>query len=52
MEPLYHETNRIIQEIYQTFQLLNNPQADLSNVENQIQVKIASVNAYGEKSVN
>lgn len=46
MESLYHETNRIINDIQQCFQQLNNPQVDSSNIENQIQVKIASVNAY------
>lgn len=45
MESLYHDTNRIIQEIHQCFQQLNNPQADAGMVENQISVKIAAVNA-------
>lgn len=46
MEPLYHETNRLIQEIQQCFQQLNNSQSDSFSVENQILTKIASVNAY------
>lgn len=45
MEPLYHETNRVIQEIQQCFQQLNVPQTNSVSVENQILVKIATVNA-------
>lgn len=45
MEPLYHDTNRIIQEIHQCFQQLNGVPIDSAMVENQISVKIASVNA-------
>lgn len=45
MEPLYHETNRIINEIQQLFQQLNHAQVDSVLIENQILVKIASVNA-------
>lgn len=45
MEPLYHETNRVIQEIQQCFQQLNLSQTNSVSVENQILVKIATVNA-------
>lgn len=46
MEALYHETNRIIQEIQQCFQQLNTvSQANAGPVENQISVKITAVNA-------
>lgn len=45
MDALYHQTNRIIQEIQQHFQQLNGPQSDLVKVENEIQMKIATVNA-------
>lgn len=45
MEQLYHETNRVIQEIQQCFQELNNPKIDLSFVENTISTKIVTVNA-------
>ena len=45
MDQLYHQTNRIIQEIQQNFQQLNGPQGDRTNTEYDIQTKIAMVNA-------
>lgn len=46
MEALYHETNRCIQDIQQCFQQLNSvTQANAGVLENQISVKITSVNA-------
>lgn len=45
MDTLYHQTNRVIQEIQQHFQLLNSPQANELEVANQIQTKIVSVKA-------
>ena len=46
MDALYHTTNKVIQEIQQCFQQLNNPGADWIAVENEILTKITSVNAY------
>lgn len=46
MEALYHQTNGVIQEIQQCFQLLNQTVGDNSSVENAILTKIAAVNAY------
>lgn len=47
MENLYHQTNRLIHETQQSFQLLNsNHQVDSTQVENDIETKIANVNAY------
>ncbi|XP_054732057.1 probable Golgi SNAP receptor complex member 2 [Anastrepha obliqua] len=46
MEPLYHQTNRMLQEIEQNFQKLaqtNGP--DTTNVENDIQMKITAANS-------
>lgn len=51
MEPLYHETNRVIQEIQQCFQQLNVSQTT-SVVENQIVVKIATVNALVDIAIS
>lgn len=45
METLYHETNRVIQEIQSLFQQLTSYQADTAEVENHISQKIAIVNA-------
>lgn len=45
MDALYHQTNRIIQEIQRSFQKLNEPNIDVLAVENDIQTKIITVNA-------
>lgn len=45
MEPLYHSTNKIIQEIQHSFQQLNTPGVDVLAYENEILTKIQSVNA-------
>lgn len=45
MDPLYHATNKIIQEIQQCFQQINNPGVDAIAVENEIMTKINNVNA-------
>lgn len=47
MEALYHQTNRILQEIEQSFQkLVQIPgQPDNYDVENEIQMKITQVNS-------
>lgn len=46
MEPLYHQTNRILQEIEQCFQKLvqTSAQPDNYDVENEIQMKMTQVN--------
>ena len=46
METLYFQTNSLIQEIQTNFQQLNNVKSDPLAVENEIQTKIATVNAY------
>ncbi|KAG5681471.1 hypothetical protein PVAND_010903 [Polypedilum vanderplanki] len=45
MDALYHSTNKIIHEIQQCFQQLNNPGVDSIAVENEIMTKINTVNA-------
>lgn len=45
MEPLYHATNKLIQEIQLCFQQINNPGVDAIAVENEIMTKISAVNA-------
>lgn len=45
MDPLYHSTNKIIQDIQQCFQVINNPGVDSIAVENEIMTKISTVNA-------
>ncbi|XP_039966251.1 probable Golgi SNAP receptor complex member 2 [Bactrocera neohumeralis] len=46
METLYHQTNRMIQEIEQTFQKLAQTSGlDTADVENEIQMKITAVNS-------
>lgn len=45
MEVLYHETNRIIQDIQQAFQQLNSSQVDAATVEHVILTRISAVNA-------
>lgn len=47
METLYHQTNRILQEIEQSFQKLvhTTGQPDNYDVENEIQMKITQVNS-------
>lgn len=45
MESLYFETNRLIQDIQNHFQQLNNVNADTSEVEGNILRNIAMVNA-------
>lgn len=46
MENLYHQTNRLIQETQQCFQLLNtNSNADSTHIEHDIETKLANVNA-------
>lgn len=45
MENLYHQTNSLIQETQKCFQHLNSGHSDSTQIENEIQTKIASVNA-------
>lgn len=45
MDQLYHSTNKVIQEIQQCFQQINNPGVDAIAVENEIMTKISTVNA-------
>lgn len=45
MEPLYHATNKVIHEVQQCFQQLNNPGIDTLAMENEIMTKINSINA-------
>lgn len=46
MDSLYHQTNRILQEIEQSFQKLSNITGAQENfeIENEIQMKITAVN--------
>lgn len=46
MEPLYYETNRLIQDTQSYFQSLNNNHNDTSEVENHILRNIATINVY------
>lgn len=45
MDPLYHATNKLIQEIQLCFQQINNPGVDPVVAENEIMTKISQVNA-------
>lgn len=45
MDALYHSTNKVIHEIQQCFQQLNNAGVDSIAVENEIMTKISAVNA-------
>lgn len=46
MEPLYHQTNRMLQEIEQNFQKLAQISgAETTDVENEIQMKITAANS-------
>lgn len=46
MDSLYHQTNRMIQEIEQSFQKLAQISGlDTANIENEIQMKITAVNS-------
>uniref|UniRef100_A0A1L8DUP4 Putative golgi snap receptor complex member n=1 Tax=Nyssomyia neivai TaxID=330878 RepID=A0A1L8DUP4_9DIPT len=49
MEPLYHQTNKLIQETQACFQQLNSSQGDVGSVESEIQTRIAAVNANCER---
>jgi len=49
MEALYHQTNKIVQEIQQLFQQLNNFVGDSSGIECEILKKIDAVNGNCEK---
>lgn len=46
MEALYHQTNKLVQEIQQLFQQLNNYVGDSSEIESEILKKIDEVNGY------
>lgn len=46
MEALYHQTNRVLQEIEKSFQTLaSSPPNDFSTIENDIHMKITTVNS-------
>ncbi|XP_059618135.1 probable Golgi SNAP receptor complex member 2 [Phlebotomus argentipes] len=49
MEPLYHQTNKLIQDTQECFQQLNNSQVDVASVESEILSKITAVNANCER---
>uniref|UniRef100_A0A336LPP1 CSON015430 protein n=1 Tax=Culicoides sonorensis TaxID=179676 RepID=A0A336LPP1_CULSO len=49
MEALYHQTNKLVQEIQQLFQQLNNYVGDSSTIESDILKKIDEVNGNCEK---
>lgn len=46
METLYHQTNKLVQEIQQLLQQLNNYVGDSSSIESAILKKIDDVNGY------
>lgn len=45
MDALYHSTNSVIQDIQHCFQQLNSPGSDSIAIENEILIKLNSVNA-------
>uniref|UniRef100_A0A6B2EGH9 Putative golgi snap receptor complex member 2 n=1 Tax=Phlebotomus kandelakii TaxID=1109342 RepID=A0A6B2EGH9_9DIPT len=49
MEPLYHQTNKLIQDTQECFQQLNTSHVDTASVESEIQSKIAAVNSNCER---